>query len=448
MAVVLTLIVVSVAQWRGRDRLIGAALAEGRGHLAARRYAEAVVALDRGLALAQGLPDHDTRRKELESTRLRVVRAKEAAELHSLVNRLRFWSGIGPLSADEARSLLAVGQRLWDSRDLLTRPSGEPIDRKTAIRSAPTCSTWRPPGRPPGPPRPRRGTGRGTPRRRQRAPRRRDPVRPQPRPEPGPPQLRPRLGRSDVPAVEIPAPRTAWEHYELGRSFLRSGEFQAALVEFRWAVEMQPGEFWPYFSQAACAYHLGQYQDAVASLTVCVALSPRTPECYYNRAVAYEALNQPARAVADYSQALAWNPGFREAAFNRGLLSALAGRYAEAADDFRLARPALTESVPSDFDSPSPTSPAVTCLPPGPASAEPPSAATPPLVASRPASARGEVNQAKKLWRLAGGFDRVFAAVTNFRRAPPPLPSADPWEGGVNRLASIHATGPFTRRQG
>jgi len=348
--------VVAALAWQVhlRGRQIGVRLAEGRAHLKGGRYAEAVAALDRGLALARDRAADDPQRKALEATRLRVLRARAADELHGLVNRIRFRSGIGTLSADEAGPLLALGLRLWDSRALLTRPAGEPLDGETVGRTRADlldlATAW-------ADLRVHRAPGAGT------DAALRDAVGvlldAETRFGPSPALSRDlrsyarALGRSDVPRVEIPAPRTAWEHYELGRSYLRSGEHRSALQEFGRAVEMQPGEFWPYLSQAACAYHLRQYQDAVASLTVCVALSPGTAECYYNRAVAYEALGDAPRATADYTRALDLNRGFADAALNRGILSALAGRYADAAEDFRRARgasPAPGPAGSAEFD--------------------------------------------------------------------------------------------------
>ncbi len=146
------------------------------------------------------------------------------------------------------------------------------------------------------------------------------------------------LGRTDIPAIHVPTPRTAWEHYELGRSYVRSDEFGRAEQEFQKALEMRPGEFWPYFSQADCAYHLKRYDEAVQLLSICVALAPGTPECYYNRAVAHEALGHTELAKADYTRALELNPRLSDAALNRGVLALHAGRYVDAANDFKRAQ--------------------------------------------------------------------------------------------------------------
>jgi tetratricopeptide (TPR) repeat protein len=346
---VVAAVAASVVQYRQRDRQIEAALREGREKLRDRRYADAVVALDRGLKLAARLPADDRRRQGLESTLRRVVRTKAADDLHELVNQLRFRFGVGTPSAGEARSLLVRGLGLWNSRDLLLAgPGAATLGAETEARVRADlldlATIW-------ADLRVHRAPGRGTDEAL------RDAVRvlreAEARFGPAPALSRDlrsyarALGQTDLPDVDVPAPSTAWEHYDLGRSYLRSGEYALAEGEFRQAVAMEPGELWPYFSQAACAYHLGHYQEAVASLTVCVALAHRTAECYYNRAVAYEALGRPDLAADDYTRALEWNPRFADAALNRGVLAFQAGRYAEAADDFGRARAAGADPTPS-----------------------------------------------------------------------------------------------------
>jgi tetratricopeptide (TPR) repeat protein len=149
-------------------------------------------------------------------------------------------------------------------------------------------------------------------------------------------------GQSQKDGGDIPTPRTAWEHYDMGRSYLRSGEYKPAEEEFRRAIALEPGEFWPHFFRGVCAYRLGRHQDALAALNICVALAPRTAECYYNRAKVYEAIGEDDEALADDSRALALNPAFASAALNRGILSLRRERYAQAIADFQLARTSAT----------------------------------------------------------------------------------------------------------
>ena len=86
------------------------------------------------------------------------------------------------------------------------------------------------------------------------------------------------------------APRTAWEHYALGRSLLASGALEAAAVEFDRATDLQPQDLWAQFSRGICAYRRRRFETALSAFDVCVALSPGTAECYHNRGRAHAAL--------------------------------------------------------------------------------------------------------------------------------------------------------------
>src|SRR5262249_26230024 len=70
---------------------------------------------------------------------------------------------------------------------------------------------------------------------------------------------RPDLAQAAACRVAELAPRTAWEHYSLGRFLLRSGKPAQAMVQFECALELRPQDFWPNFYQGACAYRLERY---------------------------------------------------------------------------------------------------------------------------------------------------------------------------------------------
>ena len=134
-----------------------------------------------------------------------------------------------------------------------------------------------------------------------------------------------------------PEPESAWEHCDLGRSYLRSGDLAGAADEFQAALDLRPQDFWPNFYQGLCAYQLGRFDDAIDAFRVCIALAPETAECYYNRALAHEALGHKALALRDYTHALQRDRTLSEAALNRGILLSAEGRHTEAAADFDLA---------------------------------------------------------------------------------------------------------------
>ena len=146
------------------------------------------------------------------------------------------------------------------------------------------------------------------------------------------------LGLAGPSADPVVAPRTAWEHYDLGRSYLRSGDLEHASEAFRSGLELRPQDFWLNFYQGLCAYRLRRFGEAVQAFRVCIALSPEAAECYYNRALAYQALGQLDQARRDYTRALALNPGMTDAALNRGIVAFQQGHLDQAVSDLERAR--------------------------------------------------------------------------------------------------------------
>jgi tetratricopeptide (TPR) repeat protein len=105
------------------------------------------------------------------------------------------------------------------------------------------------------------------------------------------------------------APRTAWEHYALGRSLLTAGDLEAAAREFDRATDLRPQDLWAQFSRGLCAYRRHRFDTALSAFEVCVALSPATAQCYHNRGLAHAALGHAELARRDHDHALRLAPG-------------------------------------------------------------------------------------------------------------------------------------------
>jgi serine/threonine protein kinase/Flp pilus assembly protein TadD len=139
-----------------------------------------------------------------------------------------------------------------------------------------------------------------------------------------------RRGESEHP------PRTAWEHYSIGRSLLQAGRLDAAAARFERALAVEPNSLWPNFYQGVCHYQLRRFEDAALAFTVCTTLAPNAA-CFHNRALAFIGLGRTDRALADLGRALERDPSFADAAFNRGLLHFQAKRFTRAAADLQYA---------------------------------------------------------------------------------------------------------------
>jgi eukaryotic-like serine/threonine-protein kinase len=274
-------------------------LREGIEQLSFHHFAEAIRALRAALPMADA-----RQQEEIQATLRQISREQAAADLHELVDLLRFSFGITPPTIDDSLALSGRIAVVWQKRGLLAEVAEDrsiarnhPEVRADFLDLATIWANLLVLSEP----------VEGRERAQTEALRileetelhfgsspalRRDLV-----------GYARAIGRTDLTKLEIPPPRTAWEHYDLGRSYLRSGEYSRAESEFRRSVDMQPGEFWPTFFEGLCTFRLGRHHDAVSAFSTCIALAPGHAECYYNRAQAFEALGEFDRARLDLLRA-------------------------------------------------------------------------------------------------------------------------------------------------
>jgi serine/threonine protein kinase/tetratricopeptide (TPR) repeat protein len=317
---------------------------QGEDHLRQHHYAEARDALHYGTALTQDLPFADDLRQKLRDAVDQAERGQKAGELHGLCERLRPLYGADSLSADQARAAAENCRELWQQRELIARRLGQASapesDREVQADLLDLAILWA--------------------------------------------NLRVRqavAGEADAAhreALEVLAqaealcglscvlcqerrthalalgwtavaeaarrqgaamlPRTAWEHYALGRAYLQAGEPKLGAAQLDRALELQPDGLWPNFYKGVCAYRLGQYEDALVAFSAAVALAPGTAACFYNRGRAYAELGHLDRALQDYDHALRLDPALAPVALSRAELRCRQQRYDDALADVELAR--------------------------------------------------------------------------------------------------------------
>jgi serine/threonine protein kinase/tetratricopeptide (TPR) repeat protein len=325
----------AIAVYYERVQEVEAYLEDGRRYCVERRYSEALHVLNRGVERARAVPGalhlHRALTAEVEVAR----RGHGAAELHRLLDAIRFRYGLASPGREEAEVVARQCHALWAVKDVLTRTGGARLDDETE-RSIKTdflelAVVWAD------------LNVRLAPRPAAAAARRAsleilDQARAAFGPSPSLDRERQAHARElgqPTPRASKPttAPLSAWEHYDLGRSYLRSGQVEAAAEEFRRTLDERPQDFWSNFYQGLCAYRLGNYEMAYAAYRTCTALAPEAAELYYNRALALEALGRSDQARADYNRALELNPRLTAAALNRGLLGYKAGRHHQAIGD-------------------------------------------------------------------------------------------------------------------
>jgi serine/threonine protein kinase/Flp pilus assembly protein TadD len=324
--------------FRQRIRDIESSLTQGRAFLKQHRFAEARDVLERGLSSVQGTPGSAGRKAALSRELALAKRGVKADELHRLADLIRFRYGLAVPSMEEAQSLIRLGNSIWKSRNDLIRPLSEPaqppLDAITRADFLDLLVFWCEV-------RARSALDAGAFDTKQENVRFLSEAEALLGPSPGVVRLRDAyslaLGLPRSTAVAEFQPHTAWEHFDLGKSYLRSDDLAHALREFQVGVALRPEDFWLNFYEGLCDYRLERFEDALGAFRVAIALSPQSAECHYNRGLTYQALGRFDLALADYDHALMLNANFSDAALNRGVVHYRLGRAIAARADLNRA---------------------------------------------------------------------------------------------------------------
>ncbi len=132
------------------------------------------------------------------------------------------------------------------------------------------------------------------------------------------------LGRADRAAVDralaaTKTPKTARDFTLLGGSLLARDDLLRAESALRHAVDLDPKEFWAWFSLGHCHFEQNRPLDAAGDFAACIALEPSFAWPRLNRGLALARAGRLIEAREAYVQAIALNPRFAEAWLNRGL---------------------------------------------------------------------------------------------------------------------------------
>jgi tetratricopeptide (TPR) repeat protein len=325
-------------------RTAEAALHAGEEHLQHQRHQEALDSFHYGATLAEGVPLTGNLRRQLQEGMHRAEQGQAAGELHTFCERLRPLYGEEYLPEGPALAVADQCRELWQKRtqivdqlgssaspekaeelrdDLLdlailsanlgvrlaaaTETHAAPTEALAVLAEAeapfgPSCVLYQ-----------ERRIHAGA------------------------------LGLADVAEMAAQqgaalAPRNAWEHYALGRAYLRAGDLATAAGEFDQALRLQPRALWPHFYRGICFFQLGQHEDALLAFTTCTVLDAGQASCFYNRGRVFAEMGRLDRALQDYDQALQLDPTLAAAALSRAELNRRRQHFGEALADLELAR--------------------------------------------------------------------------------------------------------------
>jgi tetratricopeptide (TPR) repeat protein len=317
-----------------RIRDVDSALSQGRALLDRQRFHEAREALQRGLALAERVPGSGVRRAALARQLALADRGVRADELHQIAELIRYRYGLELPPIEEAQSLIRLGRVIWQGRHNLLSPVGnrdEPaVDDRTQSDLTDLMVLW-------ADLRGHLASGAEAVEAKEEALRvlteaahllGNNPALERERRK-----YAAALGLEEPRSFAEFKPRSAREHFDLGKSYLRSGDSTRALEQFHRGAALRPQDFWLNFYEGLCAYRLEHFEEAVGAFRVAIALSPSSGECYYNRGLAYQTLGRLDLALADYDRALELNENFADAALNRGVVRYRLGRHSAARRD-------------------------------------------------------------------------------------------------------------------
>lgn len=86
------------------------------------------------------------------------------------------------------------------------------------------------------------------------------------------------------------------------------GEYDAAIVDYNKAIELNPKESTIYFSRAMAFFNNKNYTPAIADFDKVIELDPKEASAYFKRGNALEKLGSFEKSVADYQKAVELDP--------------------------------------------------------------------------------------------------------------------------------------------
>jgi eukaryotic-like serine/threonine-protein kinase len=295
-----------------RQQNAEAALAQGQEHLHRGEFDEAALAFERGKEQASGYPGAGQLARALDLHLTGARRGGKAMALHKFADQLRFHAVLEPLPP-RIRLFVDGSRHFWQERESLGHKADFPLEEslEQALRAdlldVALLSTDR-------------GILLAPAGQADRAHREALAVLGEAEALFGPSAALARhrwasaraLGdaavahRLEQNALDHP-PRTAWDHYALGRFWLLQGAPTAAAPELERAVAIAPVEFLPHFYRGTCAFRQKDYPRAIAEFTFCAGRSP-SAEAFFHRCRAYSAAGQREAALQDCHVALKLDP--------------------------------------------------------------------------------------------------------------------------------------------
>jgi tetratricopeptide (TPR) repeat protein len=121
---------------------------------------------------------------------------------------------------------------------------------------------------------------------------------------------------------------------ELGRYFLKEGDYDPAIVALTKAIELDPDNLLAYDRRGIAHGRKYEYDDAIVDFTKAIEIDDRYAGAYNNRALSLYKKSMLDEAITDYNKAIELSPDIAIFYANRGLAQYHKGEFAQAVSDY------------------------------------------------------------------------------------------------------------------
>lgn len=102
-------------------------------------------------------------------------------------------------------------------------------------------------------------------------------------------------------------------HYTLGITAFRGGDFETAVTEFESACHLNSGDYRLFNALGAAYAGKGLFEKAIGAFKAAEQIAPDIAKTHYNIAQAYEAIGLLSEAEYEYQRALDTDPSYTTA---------------------------------------------------------------------------------------------------------------------------------------
>jgi tetratricopeptide (TPR) repeat protein len=122
-------------------------------------------------------------------------------------------------------------------------------------------------------------------------------------------------------------PKNAEAHHNRGMALEKKGDFQGALISYRYAIEYKPDSAESYNNTGNVLRELGLLNSAIEHFEKAIFLKPNYPEAFNNLGWTKYCMQEYAQSIEHYESALSLDPNLHSARFNLSLSNLMLGDY-------------------------------------------------------------------------------------------------------------------------